>query len=80
MASKRNFKKNLNKVIFEAMEDCYLVQLKDDSKKDVTDKLMTDIIAFRNGIRGKIHSAKNGKDFQPIQAEAEAWKGLWASK
>ena len=80
MASKRNFKKNLNKAIFEAMEDCYLVQMQDESKKEVTDKLMTDIIAFRNNIREKIHTAKSGKDFQPILAEAKEWKGLWANK
>ena len=40
MASKRNFKKDLNKMVFDVVEECFSVQLYNESKTEVTNKLI----------------------------------------
>ena len=42
MASKRNFKKDLNKMVFDVVEECFSVQLYNESKTEVTNKLIAE--------------------------------------
>ena len=58
MASKRNFKKDLNKMVFEVVEECFSVQLFNDSKTQVTKELIEEVINLRNNMTEKIHNAK----------------------
>ncbi|MBP6459640.1 MAG: hypothetical protein KA264_06060 [Crocinitomicaceae bacterium] len=71
MASKRNFKKDLNKMVFEVVEECFSVQLFNESKTQVTNELIEEVINFRNNMTEKIHNAKTSKDFPVIRAEVE---------
>ena len=71
MASKRIFKKDLNKMIFDVVEECFSVQLYNESKTEVSNKLIDEAVAFRNSMTEKIHAAKSKKDFKAITEEAE---------
>jgi hypothetical protein len=71
MASKRNFKKDLNYMVFDVVEECFSVQLYDDKKTESTNKLIDDAILFRNNMTAKIHAAKSKKDFPAIRLEVE---------
>lgn len=80
MASKRLLKKNLNKMMYEVVDECYSIQLYNPSKADGTDKLVDDVVAFRNDIFTKIHSAKSNQDFSAIVKQAEEAQDDYISK
>ncbi len=71
MASKRKFKKQLNKMIYDTVEECFVVQMHEPAKVDVTNELVKELVEFRNTMREKIKSAKSSKDFKPVHAEAQ---------
>lgn len=71
MASKRIFKRDLNKMVYDIVEECYSVQLFNDSKAEASDKLIDEAIVFRNGMTEKINKANDKKAFQVLHKEAE---------
>lgn len=71
MASKRNFKKDLNYMVFDVVEECFSVQLYDAKKTESTNGLIDEAIVFRNNMTAKIHAAKSKKDFPAIRKEVE---------
>lgn len=71
MASKRIFKRDLNKMVYDIVEECYSVQLFNDSKAEASDKLIDEAIVFRNGMTEKINKANDKKAFQALHKEAE---------
>lgn len=71
MASKRIFKKDLNRMIFDIVEECFSVQLYNESKKEVSDKLIDEAVEFRNNMTEKIHAAKSRKEFKVLHDEVE---------
>jgi hypothetical protein len=71
MASKRKFKKELNYMVFDVVEECFSVQLYNNKKTDVTNKLIDEVIEFRNSMTSKVHQAKSKKDFPSLSAEVE---------
>lgn len=71
MASKRKFKKDLNKMVFEVVEECFSVQLYNETKTQATNELIEEVIHFRNELTAKIHQAKTSKDFPAIKIEVE---------
>ena len=71
MASKRKFKKDLNKMVFDVVEECFSVQLYNESKTQVTNELIEEVISFRNQMTEKIHQAKTNKEFPALHALTE---------
>ena len=71
MASKRKFKKDLNKMVFEVVEECFSVQLYNETKTQATNELIEEVIHFRNELTSKIQKAKTTKDFPAIKTEVE---------
>lgn len=71
MASKRTFKKDLNKMVFDVVEECFSVQLYNASKTEASDKLIDEAVEFRNNMTEKIHAAKNKEQFKALHAEVE---------
>jgi hypothetical protein len=71
MASKRIFKKDLNRMVFDVVEECFSVQLYNQSKTEETNKMIDEVVDFRNAMTSKIHAAKTKKDFPAIRAEVE---------
>ena len=71
MASKKEFKKDLNRMVFDIVEECFSIQLYNETKTQVTNELIEEVINFRNEMTGKIHKAKTNKDFPAIRKVAE---------
>ena len=71
MASKRIFKKELNNMFFDIVDECYSVQLFDESKAAASDKLIDEAIEFRNNMSEKINKANDKKAFKALHQEAE---------
>lgn len=71
MASKKMFKKDLNRMVFDVVEECFSVQLYNESKTDVTNELIEEVVTFRNNMTEKIHTAKTKKEFAVLHTEVE---------
>ncbi len=71
MASKRIFKKELNNMFYDIVDECYSVQLFDESKAAASDKLIDEAIEFRNNMSEKINKANDKKAFKALHQEVE---------
>lgn len=71
MSSKRLLKKNLNNMVIEIVEECFTVQMFDETKTPASDKLIEEAAAFQDSILAEIHKAKTKKDFAPIASKIE---------
>ena len=68
MASKRLFKKNLNDMVFDIVEECFYLQMVDDSKTKKTEALIDETAAFQDEVLGKISKFKSKKEFNELTA------------
>ena len=71
MSSKRILKRNLNNMVIEIVEECFTVQMFDETKAVSSDKLIEETAAFQDAILAEIHKAKTKKDFAPIASKIE---------
>lgn len=71
MSSKKDFKKQLNYMVIDIIDECFSVQLYNPSKTEQTDALIDEVINFRNDMSSKIHAAKSKKDFGALRQEVE---------
>ena len=58
MASKRKFKKQLNKVIFDVVEECFVVQIHEPEMGETTKKLVTEVVLFRKEMKKKMENSE----------------------
>lgn len=58
-------------MVFDVVEECFSIQLYNAKKTEVTNKLIDEVIEFRNAMTAKIHAAKSKKDFPALQEEVE---------
>ena len=66
MANKRTFKKNLNEMVFDIVEECFYLQMVDDSKTKKTEALIDETSAFQDEVLGKISRSKTKKEFTEL--------------
>lgn len=71
MASRRILKKNLNNMIIDIVEECFTIQLMDQSKVEKADAVIDEAANFQDKMLSKINLAKSKADFSPITGEIE---------
>ena len=71
MSSKRILKRNLNNMVIEIVEECFTVQMFDETKAIASEKLIEEAAAFQDSILSEINKAKTKKDFTPITSKIE---------
>lgn len=76
MANKRLIKKQLNGMIVDVLDECFSIQLYNESKTEATDKLIEEALSFGDDVLAKIHEAKTKKDFPAIRQMMED-KGVY---
>ncbi|WP_343747764.1 hypothetical protein [Fluviicola sp.] len=76
MANKRLIKKQLNGMIIDVLDECFSIQLYNESKTEATDKLIDEALNFGDDVLAKIHEAKSKKDFPAIRQMMED-KGVY---
>ena len=69
MASKRKFKKHLNEMVYDIVEECFYLQLTDESKIKKSDKLIDEAAEFQDEILNKIAIGKSKKEFSEISIQ-----------
>ncbi|TSJ48152.1 hypothetical protein [Fluviicola chungangensis] len=76
MANKRVIKKQLNGMIIDVLDECFSIQLYNESKTEATEKLIDEALSFGDDVLSKIHEAKTKKDFPAIRQMMED-KGVY---
>jgi hypothetical protein len=76
MANKRLIKKQLNGMIIDVLDECFSIQLYNESKTEATEKLIEEALSFGDDTLSKIHAAKSKKDFPAIRQTMED-KGVY---
>ena len=72
MASRRILKRNLNHLVFDIVEDCFMIMQLDPSKNDAAEKLIGEAADFQDVILQKINVAKTKADFRPVRESLES--------
>lgn len=80
MASKRELKRDINNMIYDVVDECYSLQLYDESKKKKTDAFIDEAANFQDEITSAIKKAKNKKDFKSIIEKFEKTNEEWRVK
>ena len=63
-------------MIFDVVDECFSVQLYNQSKTDATNKLIDEALDFRDDMLARIHQAKAKKDYPSIYEGMEN-KGIY---
>ena len=71
MASRKEIKRNLNNMVFDIVEECFMIQLMDPAKVEKCDTIIDEAANLQDAMLAKINAAKTKADFRPIRAEIE---------
>lgn len=63
-------------MIIDVLDECFSIQLYNDSKTEATDKLIDEALNFGDDVLAKIHQAKSKKEFPAIRQMMED-KGVY---
>ncbi len=63
-------------MIIDVLDECFSIQLYNESKTEATDKLIDEALNFGDDVLAKIHEAKSKKDFPAIRQMMED-KGVY---
>lgn len=58
-------------MVFDVVEECFSAQLYDAKKTEASDKIIDEVVQFRDNVCAKIHASKTKKDFPAIRKEVE---------
>jgi hypothetical protein len=71
MASRKDLKRNLNNMVFDIVEECFTIQLLDETKFASAETIIDEAANFQDAMLTKINAAKTKADFRPICDEIE---------
>ncbi|MCC5924534.1 MAG: hypothetical protein JJT77_12175 [Crocinitomicaceae bacterium] len=77
MSSKKDLKKAIKQMVFEVVEECFTIQLFDETKKEASEKLINDAIVYLNTAVSEINAAKDKATFKAIENRAEQKADEW---
>ncbi|RFC55241.1 hypothetical protein [Brumimicrobium aurantiacum] len=80
MANIRDLKKNINGMIYDVVDECYSVQLYNESKTEESDAFIDDAADFQEEIMAEIKKASNKKDYKAIEAKVEKTRNEWTDR
>jgi len=56
-------------MVYDIVEECFYLQLTDESKMKDTDKLIDEAATFQDDILSRIYKSKSKKDFSEISVQ-----------
>jgi hypothetical protein len=80
MANIRNLKKEVNNMVYDVVDECYSLQLFDESKKKDTDDFIDEVADFQEEVMTEINKATSKKEFSAIREKAEKKSEDWVKK
>ena len=80
MANVRLLKRDINNMIYDVVEECYSLQLFDDSKKKKTDDFIDEAADFQEDIMSDVKKATSKKEYKEIQEKVDKTAKEWVTK
>lgn len=80
MANIRDLKKEVNNMVYDVVDECYSIQLFDESKKKDTDEFIDEVADFQEEVMTEINKATSKKEFSAIRQKAEEKAEEWVKK
>lgn len=80
MANIRDLKKEVNNMVYDVVDECYSIQLFDESKKKATDDFIDEVADFQEEVMTEINKANSKKEFSSIREKAEKKAEEWVKK
>jgi hypothetical protein len=80
MSNIRGLKKEVNNMVYDVVDECYSLQLFDESKKKDTDGFIDEVADFQEEIMTEINKATSKKEFSEIREKAEKKSEEWVKK
>jgi hypothetical protein len=69
MASKRKLKKNINRLTYELISECFSYKyFHPEKKQDKTDAIMASLVKTRNGLIDKVNHPVDEKEYKKNRA------------
>lgn len=80
MANVRELKKEINDMIYDVVEECYSLQLFDDSKTKKTDAFIDEAADFQEEIMAEVKKATSKADYKKIREKVDKTAEEWVKK
>lgn len=71
MASKRTIKRDVNNMVFDIVDECFMFLINDESKTAEAEAIIDSAADFQEEILSKINAAKSKADFRLIRESLE---------
>ena len=71
MASKRSIKKDLNNMVFDVVDECFMAMMAEGSVAEKAEKLIDEAAEFQDVMLVKINSSKSKADFRDVRNDLE---------
>lgn len=71
MASKRSIKKDLNNMVFDVVDECFMAMMAEGSVAEKAEKLIDEAAEFQDVMLVKINSSKSKADFKAVRNDLE---------
>ena len=71
MASKRSIKRDLNNMVFDVVDECFMAMMMSDKNNADADKLIDEAADFQDDMLAKINGAKSKADYKVIREKME---------
>jgi len=71
MASKRTIKRDVNNMVFDIVDECFMFLINDGSKTVEAEAIIDSAADFQEEILSKINAAKSKADFRLIRESLE---------
>ena len=71
MASKRSIKRDVNNMVFDVVDECFMAMILKDGNEAAAEKLIDEAADFQDDMLARINSAKNKADFRSIRESLE---------
>lgn len=80
MASVRKLKKDVNNMIYDVVDECYSVQLFNDSKTEESDQFIDDAADFQDEIMADIKKAKTKEEYKAVEEKVDKTHLEWTKR
>jgi len=69
MASKRQLKKEINRAIYDVVDECFSVQLFNVTKKEKSDQIIDSAASVQEELLARLNTARSKEEFRSIRSD-----------
>lgn len=71
MASKRSIKRDVNNMVFDVVDECFMAMMAQGSVANAAEKLIDEAAEFQDNMLVRINAAKSKAEFKTVRQDME---------